>query len=136
MAVASAGPYANLHIAPDKQPRQHPTTQFFTGRMPCLPPNQQHQSTIQYLLLKRPSRVVHGSILCDPIQPNPTHQLTEPSQTHYKWKNLDPTRPNPWVNRTHGQLCNQGLTRGFCHNVHIRNTRTCRTFLSKSLSCY
>jgi len=26
-------------------PRQHPTTQFFTGRMPFLPPNQQHQST-------------------------------------------------------------------------------------------
>ena len=28
-----------------KQPRQHPTTQFFTGRMPFLPPNQQHQCT-------------------------------------------------------------------------------------------
>ena len=28
-----------------KQPRQHPTTQFFTGRMPFLPPNQQRQST-------------------------------------------------------------------------------------------
>jgi len=27
------------------QPRQHPTTQFFTGWMPFLPPNQQHQST-------------------------------------------------------------------------------------------
>jgi len=26
-------------------PCQHPTTQFFTGRMPFLPPNQQHQST-------------------------------------------------------------------------------------------
>jgi len=25
--------------------RQHPTTQFFTGRMPFLPPNQQRQST-------------------------------------------------------------------------------------------
>jgi len=35
--VASAGPYASLH--------QHPTTQFFTGRMPFLPPNQQRQST-------------------------------------------------------------------------------------------
>ena len=45
MAVASAGPYASLHLAPDKQPRQHPTTQFFTGRMPFLPPNQQRQST-------------------------------------------------------------------------------------------
>ena len=45
MAVASAGPYASLHLAPDRQPRQHPSSQFFTGRMPFLPPNQQHQST-------------------------------------------------------------------------------------------
>jgi len=45
VAVASAGPYASLHLAPDRQPRQHPTTQFFTGRMPFLPPNQQRQST-------------------------------------------------------------------------------------------
>ena len=28
-----------------RQPRQHPNTQFFTGWMPFLPPNQQHQST-------------------------------------------------------------------------------------------
>ena len=28
-----------------RQPCQHPTTQFFTGRMPYLPPNQQRQST-------------------------------------------------------------------------------------------
>ena len=45
MAVASAGPYASLHLAPDRQPHQHPTTQFFTGRMPFLPPYQQRQST-------------------------------------------------------------------------------------------
>ena len=45
VAVASAGPYASLHLAPDRQPCQHPTTQFFTGRMPFLPPNQQRQST-------------------------------------------------------------------------------------------
>ena len=30
---------------PTGQPRQHPTTQLFTGRMPFLPPNQQRQST-------------------------------------------------------------------------------------------
>jgi len=41
--VASAGPYASLHLAPDRQPRQYPTTLFFTGRMPFLPPNQQRQ---------------------------------------------------------------------------------------------
>jgi len=28
-AVASAGPYESLDLAPDRQPRQHPTTQFF-----------------------------------------------------------------------------------------------------------
>jgi len=44
VAVASAGPYASLHLAPDRQPRQHPTTQFFTGQMPFLPPKKQHQS--------------------------------------------------------------------------------------------
>ena len=27
--VASAGPYASLHLAPDRQPHRHPTTQFF-----------------------------------------------------------------------------------------------------------
>jgi len=43
--VVSAGPYASLHLAPDREPRQHPTTQFFTGRMPFLLPNQQRQST-------------------------------------------------------------------------------------------
>ena len=37
--------YSSLHLAPDRQPRQHLTTQFFTGRMPFLPPNQQRQST-------------------------------------------------------------------------------------------
>ena len=45
MAVEPAGPYASLHLAPDRQPRQHPTAQFFTGRMPFLPPNKQCQST-------------------------------------------------------------------------------------------
>jgi len=45
VAVESAGPYASLHLAPDRLPRQHPTTQFFTGRVLFLPPNQQRQST-------------------------------------------------------------------------------------------
>jgi len=45
MEVASAGPYANnLHLTPDRQRRQHPTSQFLTGQMPFLPPNQQHPS--------------------------------------------------------------------------------------------
>jgi len=41
VAEASAEPYANQHITPG----QHPTTQFFTGQMPFLLPNQQRQST-------------------------------------------------------------------------------------------
>jgi len=45
VAVASAGLYASLHLALDRNPRQCPTTQFFTGRMPFLPPSQQRQST-------------------------------------------------------------------------------------------
>jgi len=28
VAVASAGPYASLHLAADRKPRQHPVTQF------------------------------------------------------------------------------------------------------------
>jgi len=36
---------ASLHLAPDRKPLQHPTAQFFTGRMPFLPPSQQRQST-------------------------------------------------------------------------------------------
>jgi len=44
VAVASAGPYASLHLAPDRQPHQHPTTLFITGRMPFLLPSQQRQS--------------------------------------------------------------------------------------------
>jgi len=45
VAVASAEPHANLHLDPHTKPHQHLTTQLFIGRMPFLPPNQQHQST-------------------------------------------------------------------------------------------
>jgi len=38
--VASAGPYASLHLAPDRQPRQHPTTRFLQAGCPsCRPTN-------------------------------------------------------------------------------------------------
>ena len=41
VAVASAGPYASLHLAPDRQPCQHPTTLFFlqAGCPFCQPTN-------------------------------------------------------------------------------------------------
>jgi len=46
VAAASPGPYANhLHFAQlQTEPRQHFTTQFFTGQMLFLTPNQQRQS--------------------------------------------------------------------------------------------
>ena len=37
--------YASMHLAPDRLPRKHPTTQFFTDQMPFLLPNHQRQST-------------------------------------------------------------------------------------------
>jgi len=40
VAVASAGPYASVHLAPDRQPHQHPTTQFLQAGCPsCHPTN-------------------------------------------------------------------------------------------------
>jgi len=52
VAVASAGPYANhLHHTPDRQPHQYPITQFFTGRMLFLTPNQ-HVVFVSYNTLQ------------------------------------------------------------------------------------
>jgi len=40
VAVASVGPYASLHLAPDRKPRQHPTTMFLQAGCPsCHPTN-------------------------------------------------------------------------------------------------
>jgi len=41
VAVASAGPYASLHLAPRQITTPAPQHSVFTGRMPFLPPNQQ-----------------------------------------------------------------------------------------------
>jgi len=38
VAVASAGPYASLHLAPDRQPHQHPTTLFLQVGCPSCRP--------------------------------------------------------------------------------------------------
>ena len=38
--MASAGPYASLHLAPDRQPHHHPTTLFLQAGCPsCRPTN-------------------------------------------------------------------------------------------------
>ena len=40
MAVTSAGPYASLHLAQDRQPRQHSATRFLKAGCPsCRPTN-------------------------------------------------------------------------------------------------
>jgi len=44
VAVASAGPYTNLHLAPENH-ASTPHHSVFTGWMPFLQPNQQRQST-------------------------------------------------------------------------------------------
>jgi len=65
VAVASVGLYASLHLTPDRQPRQHPTTQFFTGWMPFLPPNQQHQSTDNTIKRKEFNYTENRTLLAD-----------------------------------------------------------------------
>jgi len=45
VAVTSAGPCANLHLTQSDNHARIPPLSCFTGRMPFLPPNQQHQST-------------------------------------------------------------------------------------------
>jgi len=47
------------------KPRQHLTTQFFTGWMPLLPPNQQHQSTEGMILV---SNLTKGCIATLPVR--------------------------------------------------------------------
>jgi len=58
-------------------PCQHPTAQFFTGRMPFLPPNQQRQST-------EGKTAEHTNL-------NPIFDLNEPNQMN------EPSFPN-WLN--------------------------------------
>jgi len=63
-AVASAGPYANnLHLDPDRKPHQHLITQFFTGRMLFLTPNQQCQSTEGSEMKTRCAYISNANIL-------------------------------------------------------------------------
>jgi len=46
VAVASAAPYASLHLdSTSDDHTSNPPLSFFTGQMPFLPPSQQRQST-------------------------------------------------------------------------------------------
>ena len=99
MAVASAGPYASLHHAPDRQPCQHLTTQFFTGWMPFLPPNQQRQSTEGMDNVNTHTHTFNG----------PFSETTRVSQYQKGKTNLDFTEARDsewqWHQLGHKQVC-------------------------------
>ena len=52
MAVASAGPYASLHLAPDRQPCQHPAAQVFyrPDALPAAQPTASKHCLCPYIL--------------------------------------------------------------------------------------
>ena len=83
MAAASAGPDASLHLAPDRQPHQHPTTQFFTGRMPFLPPNQQCQSTEGKVLVQLATKIRMHTVSLESTSDTALSQLLLAAAYHY-----------------------------------------------------
>ena len=85
MAVASAEPYASLHLAPVRLPCQYPTTQFFTGRMPFLPPNQQRQST-EGNMIGASLQKIWKSHSTKVLPPNQQRQSTEGTQLFTQWR--------------------------------------------------
>ena len=67
MAVASAGPYANnLHLAPDRQPHQHPSLNFY--RQDALPDAQQtvskHLKTLIMAYVSHTHLLSQGCLQC------------------------------------------------------------------------
>jgi len=65
--VASAGPYASLYLAPDRQPHQHPTTQFLQA-LPATQPTASKRSR-QWVTLK---------IMCLSLFPKTVFKLKPP----------------------------------------------------------
>ena len=105
LAENAALPAAASHVAPvaDRRPcctcidiswppGPQQQTRISGGRHPPVCLSVPWRSCLGYSH-RRPT-VVHGSILCEPIQPNPSADPTQPNPTHYKWKNLDPTQYN------------------------------------------
>jgi len=135
VAVASAGPYASLHLAPDRQPHQHPTTLLFTGRMPFLPPNQQRQSTegkharhTQQVIARR-----------EDMPPRRSRRIyvrarADPQSAQLWWPAVAP-KPAGTDRRTDGRIAaslNPPLTAG---GIIIHHTHThCFTWTTKMVS--
>jgi len=117
VAVASAGPYAN-HFR-----QNHASTlslNFFTGRMIFLVPNQQCQSTDNFL--NTHTQPFYGSVdfVCDnPGEPVPEETFTH---THLSWSSIVPYMLHP-SNTIHGFLPVQFT----CLTVFFHNL--CPTFL-------
>jgi len=123
--VASAGPYASLHLSPDRQPRQYTTTLFFTGRMPFLPPNQQRQSTEgTFPVTQRQNKTVRQLHLCywltfqictllqnNSITRNTTVRSLNTSVYHF-WQSVDKDMVYVQINSTvlHGKCIHYLLT--------------------------
>ena len=64
VAVASAGPYASLHLAPDRQPCQHPTSQFLQAGCPsCRPTN-----SVKALKAQQSSPIIYKKVLLGPCR--------------------------------------------------------------------
>jgi len=83
------------------------------------------------LHLRRRPRVVHGSILCDPIQPNPSADW--PNLTHYKGKNLDPTRHPTQPNTTNNRAYSLAVTYFYTQNLSVFGT--CQTGRKIKFKC-
>ena len=65
VAVASAEPYASyLHFALEDNHASTSSVRFFTGRMPFLTPNQQHQSTVTIVLYKSTLTIPYHTCVC------------------------------------------------------------------------
>jgi len=81
-----SGLFASLHVALDRQPLQHPTTQSFTGQMPFLMPNQQRQSTEAKALSRKLTN---------------TDELLQMLNEHYKlWRNIFHVATNDKLRRS------------------------------------
>ena len=112
--MASAGPYASLHLAPDRYHTSTSPLSFFTGRMPILPPNQQRQS-----IEGKKQYIYSAEINQKSNQKRITHQSPYGAKTlvqtmfmnvlplrpsSQRWERLDPTSPQPSCMKTRSTL--------------------------------
>ena len=100
MAVASAGPYASLHLAPDRQSHQHPTTLFLQAGCPSCRPTNSVEA------LKAVNTLDTSSNICDiitsKVKLDGTHCQSEkhipPPPGHSKIGTLSPKVSNKHAN--------------------------------------